>query len=154
VIALLKSRNSAALRTVASFSRAIVDVIGGQIAGLIVTAPILVPQHQGGKLRVLAITGNKRMRQLPDVPTFDELGMSEHNERSWFGLFAHRDTKPALVERIARATKQGVQGAGFTEAMGKLGFEPDYEDASAFGAIVKDRQAKWAARIRATGLLS
>ena len=134
-------------------AQAIVDVIGGQVAGLISTAPILVPQHLGGKLRVLATTGSKRLKQLPAVPTFEELGMSELTERAWFGLFAHRDTQPALVERMSRASGQVVKSTAFIEAMAKQGFEPDFEDAATFAATVRDRHARWAARIKATGLL-
>jgi tripartite-type tricarboxylate transporter receptor subunit TctC len=135
-------------------AQAIVDVVGGQIASLISTAPILVPQQQQAKVRALAVTGNKRMKQMPEVPTFDELGMPEINEQSWFGLFAHRDTKPAQIERLSAAAKKVTESATFIEAIGKLGFEPEWESAKDFGSNVRERQKRWAARIKATGVLS
>jgi tripartite-type tricarboxylate transporter receptor subunit TctC len=135
-------------------AQAIIDVVGGQIASLIATAPILVPQHQTDKLKALAVTGNKRMKQMPGVPTFDELGMPELNEQSWFGLFAHRDTKPAFIARLSSATKKVTESTIFIEALEKLGFDPEWENAKDFSNSVRDRQKRWASRIKVTGVLS
>ncbi|MGE0310738.1 MAG: Bug family tripartite tricarboxylate transporter substrate binding protein [Lautropia sp.] len=129
-------------------AQAIVDVTGGQIAALISTAPILVPQHQAGRIRVLAVTSRTRYRQLPEVPTFTELGLDAMNEDSWFGLFAHRDTPAPILERVAQAARAAVESEAFGAAMSKVGFEPSWAGVPAFSATVRERSARWAERVR------
>jgi tripartite-type tricarboxylate transporter receptor subunit TctC len=56
---------------------------------------------QGGKLRALAVTGPRRMSQLPDVPTFAEAGLPEFRYDSWFGIMAPAGTPKAIVDKVS-----------------------------------------------------
>jgi tripartite-type tricarboxylate transporter receptor subunit TctC len=64
---------------------------------------------QGGKLRALAVTGDKRMSQLPDVPTFAEAGLPEFNYDSWFGIMAPAGTPKTIVEKVSKDVAAGLQ---------------------------------------------
>jgi tripartite-type tricarboxylate transporter receptor subunit TctC len=54
-----------------------------------------------GKVRPLAVTGNSRLKVLPDVPTFAEAGLPEYQYDSWFGIMAHSGVPKAIVEKVS-----------------------------------------------------
>jgi tripartite-type tricarboxylate transporter receptor subunit TctC len=58
---------------------------------------------QGGRLRALAVSGDKRVAALPDVPTFAELGFNDLNWMAFFGLIAPAGTPPAVIAKLNAA---------------------------------------------------
>jgi tripartite-type tricarboxylate transporter receptor subunit TctC len=74
---------------------------------------------QGGKLRALAVTGNKRMPQLPDVPTFAEAGLPEFTYDAWFGILVPAGTPKPIVDKISKDIAAAVQAPDM-----KARFEP------------------------------
>src|SRR5262249_31446463 len=82
-------------------------VVSGEppIGSLAVTAPI--PFVRSGRLRALAISSAARHAQLPDVPTFTELGYPEIQEYTWVGFFAPAGTPPEIVDKL----NQGINAA-------------------------------------------
>jgi tripartite-type tricarboxylate transporter receptor subunit TctC len=102
------------------------DLIAGRIDRFFVGTQIAASQVQGGKVRALALTGAKRWKGLPDVPTMEEAGFKGYNLINWFGLWLPAGASPELVSRIhAEALKaladpevrqqfdaQGLEGVG------------------------------------------
>jgi tripartite-type tricarboxylate transporter receptor subunit TctC len=102
------------------------DLIAGRIDMFFVGTQIAASQVQGGKVRALALTGAKRWKGLPDVPTMEEAGFKGYNLINWFGLWLPAGASPELVSRIhAEAMKaladpevrqqfdaQGLEGVG------------------------------------------
>lgn len=74
---------------------------------------------QSGKLKALAVTGDKRMKQLPDVPTFKEAGLADFAYDAWFGVMAPAGTPPAIIAKVARDIDEAVKAADM-----KARFEP------------------------------
>src|SRR5438105_8686641 len=69
-----------------SYSQAVTDVMSGRIALWISTLGGAIGNIQAGKMRALAVSGHERAAQLPDVPTFAELGIGFVDETSWYAL--------------------------------------------------------------------
>ena len=80
-----------------SFSQAVTDVSAGRISVWLTTLGGSIGHIQAGKLRALAVSGPTRAAQLPDVPTFDELGVAYGNDTSWYALFAPAGTPPDVI---------------------------------------------------------
>jgi tripartite-type tricarboxylate transporter receptor subunit TctC len=62
-----------------------------------------------GKVRPLAVTGNSRLKVLPDVPTFAEAGLPEYKYDSWFGIMAHSGTPKAIVDKVSKDIAEVLQ---------------------------------------------
>ena len=71
---------------------------------------------RSGALVALAVTGEKRSPQLPNVPTMGEAGYPRVVSETWFGLIAPAKTPPATLERAARRRDRGAEIAGGHQA--------------------------------------
>jgi tripartite-type tricarboxylate transporter receptor subunit TctC len=79
---------------------AMTDVIAGRMDMFFVGTQIALPLVQSGKLRALALTGAKRWKGMPDVPTMQEAGFKGYNLINWFGLWLPAGASPALLSRL------------------------------------------------------
>lgn len=79
---------------------ALVDLLSGQLSFTYDTVITSVPQIRAGKLRAFAVSGPKRAKSLPDVPTMQELGFAGFSVTQFQGFFAPARTDPAIVARL------------------------------------------------------
>jgi tripartite-type tricarboxylate transporter receptor subunit TctC len=86
----------------------ITDVLAGRMDMMFVGTQVAVPLIQAGKVRVLALTGAKRWKGLPNVPTMQEAGFKDYNLINWFGLWLPAGTSRALVERLHAETVKAL----------------------------------------------
>jgi tripartite-type tricarboxylate transporter receptor subunit TctC len=119
------------------------------IGSLAVTAPL--PFIHSGRLRALAISSATRLRLLPDVPTFAELGYPEIEEYTWVGFFAPAGTPPEVVQKVNAAINRVLQMPEVRERLEALTFEPIGGSAQQFADYVRSEVAKWAVVVKETG---
>ena len=129
---------------------ALQDLLGGQVDLTFGTAPPFMPHIQGGKLRVLAVTGKERLPSLPDVPTTAEAGYPGVNATSWFGLFAPASTPKAVIDKLAADTRAVVQSAAFKQKAQEQGATADYLGPQQMADRVKADLASWADVVKAS----
>jgi tripartite-type tricarboxylate transporter receptor subunit TctC len=79
------------------------DLMAGHISLMLDTTTCL-PMVKAGKLRALAVASRQRNQALPDVPTFDELGVPNVYASSWYGLMAPAGTPQAIIDKLNKAT--------------------------------------------------
>ncbi|HKW85227.1 MAG TPA: Bug family tripartite tricarboxylate transporter substrate binding protein [Burkholderiaceae bacterium] len=126
-------------------------LIGGQVSAGVNTLTDMLEMHKAGRIRILAIPGTKRAPQVPEVPTFDELGFKEVVARGFFGIYAPAGTSAASVAQWNAALRRVTALPDVRERLAALGFE-----ARASSPEELDRQAKadaqiWAPVIKASG---
>jgi tripartite-type tricarboxylate transporter receptor subunit TctC len=76
------------------------DAIGGQLELAVASVAAIAPHVKSGKLRPLAITGDKRSQAMPDVPTLAELGFKGFSAHSWWGVFAPASTAQPIIQKL------------------------------------------------------
>jgi tripartite-type tricarboxylate transporter receptor subunit TctC len=81
-------------------AEAITDLIGGRIDMFFVGTQVAVQHVKAGTLRVLAVTGAKRWKGMPDVPTMQEAGLKDFDVINWFGLWLPAGASPELANRL------------------------------------------------------
>lgn len=102
------------------------------------------PHVEAGRLKALAIGGDKRSPLMPSVPTFAEQGFPEVETHAWFGLFVPAGTPRAAVDRIYRDTSAILRDPAFREKeVVQKGYELVASSPEAFAAyLVRDREAR------------
>lgn len=127
---------------------ALQDLLGGQVDLTFGTAPPFMPHIQGGKLRVLAVTGKERLPSLPDVPTTAEAGYPGVNATSWFALFAPAGVPKPVIDKLAADARTVVQSAAFRAKAQEQGATADYQTPAQLGERVKADLASWATVVK------
>jgi tripartite-type tricarboxylate transporter receptor subunit TctC len=135
-----------------SFSQAVTDVSAGRISVWLTTLGGSIGHIQAGKLRALAVSGPTRAAQLPDVPTFDELGVAYGNDTSWYALFVPAGTPPAFIAKFNADTNKILADADMKERATKLGFRLVGGTPEQLGAHLRSEIDKWAEVAKAAGL--
>lgn len=107
-----------------SSNESVLSVIGGQTLLTIADPPPTVPLVKGGQLRALAVTGAKRLPELPDVPSMAEAGLPDVNIGLWSGLFAPAGTPPAIAEKIEAELRRAIQSPDVGHKLRALGVDP------------------------------
>jgi tripartite-type tricarboxylate transporter receptor subunit TctC len=128
---------------------ALADVISGQITMEFSTLPSAVPQIKVGNLKALAVTGNQRLKSLPDVPTLREQGI-DVTQYGWHGLFAPAKTPNVLLDKIEKDAKQAMKDPKWEEALAKDGVDlPPERSRAEFARYVADEHAFWGKKLKA-----
>ena len=114
--------------------------------------PNVLPHAQGGKLRVLAVTGRERDPALPDVPTLQEAGLADVEVYVWFGFVGPAGLPPALRERLSTTILRIAQQPETAERIRRAGAAVWSQDSAQFTALIRAELDKWGAVVRAAGL--
>lgn len=123
---------------------AVTDLAAGQIDVSFTTMASAASLFQAGKLRALAVSSAQRQKSTPDVPTFQESGVSGMNVESWWGLVAPAGTPPAVLGALEQATKKAMDTAMVKARMQVIGVNPPPDaGAVALQTLVKADLARW-----------
>jgi tripartite-type tricarboxylate transporter receptor subunit TctC len=110
-----------------------------------------VPQHEIGKLRILAITGPTRHKLIPNVPTFAELGFPEFTARVWFGLLVKKGTPAEMLGRYTEAAKVAHANPDVREKLQAQGFDVVAETGPQLLPNIKEQMARWGKLVKSSG---
>jgi tripartite-type tricarboxylate transporter receptor subunit TctC len=127
------------------------DMLGNQIKAGVASIPDFIEYQKTGKLRVVAVIGDKRQAILPDVPTFAELGIAGLEELPYYGLFAPAGTPPAVIERLNQALAKVIAMPDVREHLTGMGLTVGYQPQAAFTTRVKSYTQTWDRIIKASG---
>jgi tripartite-type tricarboxylate transporter receptor subunit TctC len=129
---------------------AMLDLAGGQIAAFMGTVSDIAGQLKAGKMRVLATSGAQRARELPDVPTFRELGYNIEGG-GWYAAYAPAKTPKDAIDRLAGAMIAALKSPDVREKLEGLGMEPTGLGPAELARIHRTDHDKWGPVIKASG---
>jgi tripartite-type tricarboxylate transporter receptor subunit TctC len=127
------------------------DLMGGQIPVSVNPIGELLPQLKGGKIRVLATTGAKRSKFLPEVPTMAESGFPGIVLSPWLGFFAPARTPADVVKRLSNGINDAVQSGDTQQNLLKFGMESAVATPVGFAETVRQDIEKWRPIVKASG---
>jgi tripartite-type tricarboxylate transporter receptor subunit TctC len=130
---------------------AIADAIGGQIAATVNVLGDLVPHHEGGRLRIIALTSAERLPRLPGVPTFAEQGRPELTADEWFGAFLPARTPAPIVAALNAALAEAVRHPETRQALAAREFATAHMAPEAFAERIRAETERWGPIVAASG---
>jgi tripartite-type tricarboxylate transporter receptor subunit TctC len=130
---------------------AIADLIAGNVQLMFESTNSIAPHVRSGRVRALAVTGSKRSRSLPDVPTLDEAGVAGYEVNAWSGVIAPAGLPRPILDRLNRAINAAIVAPGTRERFEQLGSEGGGGTPEEFAALIRRDSAKWAEVVRRSG---
>jgi len=127
-------------------------LLGGHIKVHFSLVPSGIAHVRAGKLRVLAVTTEKRLPYLPDVPTIAESGFPAYEISSWQGVFAPAATRPDVVAKINSELLALLKTPAMRERMAREGADPVGSTPQQFSQRVASEVEKWSKVAKAAGL--
>jgi tripartite-type tricarboxylate transporter receptor subunit TctC len=124
-------------------AEATMATLSGTIDFQIASTPGVMGNVKGGKARLLAVSGTKRLAALPDVPTFAEAGVKNFGIINFTGLWAPKGTPQAVIDRLQKEIATAMASADLKAFAESIASEPGYWDAATFAKDLAERTAYW-----------
>lgn len=128
------------------------DVASGQVDLFFIDHVSVGALLQGGKLRALAVAGDKRITALPNVPNASEVGVPGYNIQPWFGVYVSAKTPPAVVEQLRGLMSQALNTATYKASTEKRGQEPLVLCGPAMAKLQADEIELWRGVLKKAGI--
>jgi tripartite-type tricarboxylate transporter receptor subunit TctC len=121
---------------------ALTDLMAGTVDVMFDNMPSSIGHIQGGKIRPLAVTTDKRSPTLPDVPTVAE-SVPGYEASAWFGIGVPKGTPPEAIATLNRTVNEALKDTKFVARLAELGGTPMPGSPADFGKVMTDEVAKW-----------
>jgi len=128
------------------------DLLGNQVTGAFIDLTTGGSQIKAGKIRALAVGGEKRNSFFPDVPTMAEQGFPGFEAEGWIGVFVPAATPKPIVDKLAAEMAKIIASPEGVEKIKQFSMEPAGGGADIFAKALKVDQQRWADVVKATGV--
>jgi tripartite-type tricarboxylate transporter receptor subunit TctC len=123
--------------------QAVVDLIGGQVNMNFDTMPPVLEHIKAGKLRALAISTPQRLPQLPDVPTFTEVGIRGFDVTNWYSIMGPKGLPPDIVAKVNDAVQKSMSDPALRPKLEAQGVQFGSGTPDEFAAFIKSELTKY-----------
>lgn len=130
---------------------AISDLLGGHVPVMFDSMIAIMPHIKSGKVKVIAVSGEKRSELLPDVPTFAEAGLPAVVSYAWYGFFAPTGTPKPIIDKINAETLKIMKQPEFQKILADTGSDFVGDTPENFAKFVKDESVKWSKVVKESG---
>jgi tripartite-type tricarboxylate transporter receptor subunit TctC len=131
---------------------ALTDLIGGQVHMMFANMPGTIQHVQAGRIRGIAVTGDKRSSVVPDLPTLAEAGVPGYRATGWFGIMAPAGTPPEIIKRLNAEFNKALQSPELAEILRHEGAEVAGGTPEDFRRHLRDQIERWAKAIKDAGV--
>ena len=122
---------------------ALADVVGGQVPAMMVDLAAGSGFIKGGKVRALAVANATRLPQLPDVPTFAELGFKNVEAAALVGMVVPAATPVAVIDALNKQVVAAINDPAVNKRMVDFGVEPVGNTPAQFAELLRGETIRW-----------
>jgi tripartite-type tricarboxylate transporter receptor subunit TctC len=131
---------------------AVTALVSGEVAMSFLTPATIAPFVKAGKVRALAITGEKRYPGFPDLPTLIESGIRGVDAEPWWGFVAPAGTPAAIVDRLNEIFVKHINAPEMRQRLVDAAFVPVANTPQEFAAFLRADTIKWGKAIKGAGI--
>ncbi len=135
-----------------SVPQSVTELVAGRIEVMAAAAGAVVGQARGGQVRAIAVSGERRMVQLPDVAPLAEQGEGARDVFAWIGLFAPAGFPTERVARLSQEAGRALSAPETARSLEAAGFEPLGTPPEILAGLIRDEVAHWGPVIRRLGI--
>jgi tripartite-type tricarboxylate transporter receptor subunit TctC len=132
-------------------AQGVIDLLAGQIQMLIGGMSSVMPHIKAGRLRAIAVTGIKRSRAVPEVPTVAESLLPGFEATAWYGALAPAGTPRAITSKLHGEFSRALNQPDVKQRLEGLGYDIVASAPEVFAAFIKTEIVKWAKVVKASG---
>ena len=132
---------------------AVIDLIGGQINGMFVDLPVILPYVKSGKVRAIAVTSVARSQYAPDIPTTKEAGYPGVEMTNCYGLLVPAKTPKEIVMKLHDAILKAVATPSVRERLTTVGADPTTMSPEEFTRFIRADIDKWGKLAKSAGIV-
>ncbi|MNV21930.1 Tripartite tricarboxylate transporter family receptor [compost metagenome] len=130
----------------------VTDMLGNQITMTFLGGLIAKPYVETGRLRALAIAGDERSPEFPDVPSFSEIGLRGVDVPAWSGLLGPKGIPDALLQRIYVTVQEGAKNPAFVADAAKQGAKIVTTSPAKFASYIDSEIRRYKAQLAPLGI--
>ncbi len=127
-------------------------LIAGDVDMTFANIPAILPQVRAGRLRALAVAGDKRSDLMPEVPTMKEAGIDGVEVTIWYGVLAPAATPRDIVDTLAAAVIKAARSPDIRSRLIEQGAEPIGNTPEEFARQLREEVARWNKVVAASGI--
>ncbi len=127
------------------------DMLGNQISAGIAGVPDFIENQKAGRVRIVAVIGDKRQPLVPQAPTFAELGLTGLEDLPYYGIFAPVGTPKPMIDKFDSALEKVLKMPDVRQRLTALGLTVEYMPQGQFAGRVRSYTATWAQIIKSSG---
>ena len=131
---------------------AVTDLLGGRIDYMFLPVHVALQHIQAGKLKAIATGSDKRLAQLPEVPTLAEAGIKGGNVDMWYGVLAPKGTPSAVVDRLNKEIGAVLRQPEVATAFESQGMVPASSAPGEFKELMTKDAQRWAGVVQRGGI--
>jgi len=124
------------------------DIVAGHVDMIFMQYEAAIKLHEGGKARILAVTTEKRLASLPDIPTMGEAGLKDFISDTWNAISAPPKTPAPIIALLNATVNDMMKLPDVQEQYRRLGLQPGGGSPQDMAKVVKDDTTRWSAVIR------
>lgn len=124
------------------------DIVASHVDFIFMELAAAIKLHEAGKARILAVATNKRISNLPDVPTMDEVGVKGFESGTWNAIAAPPKTPPAIVAKLNKAVNEVLKSAAAQDYFAKINLNAAGGSPAEAAAFIKKETEVWGGVIK------
>ncbi len=130
---------------------AMLDLMAGQVQTVFSTVSTAIGAIKGGKVRAIAMTGDKRFELMPELPTIAQAGVPGFEVRNWYGVFVPAGTSKEIVARLNAELVKVLQMPDVKAKLLESGIEALHSTPEQFATYIQSETKRWAKVVKDSG---
>jgi tripartite-type tricarboxylate transporter receptor subunit TctC len=131
---------------------ALTDLVAGQVDLYMSGLPPTIPMIKSGKVKPVAVTTKARSPVMPEVPSFEESGISGYELVLWYGLLVPAATPAAIAAQLNAAVVAALNGKDGKDRFAAQGVDPTSSSQAGFAALIRTEMERWARLVKDAGV--